>query len=120
MIFTDGWQSSYDIHETINYCYDQIWEITIALKLSYDLPHEPVPKLMSSHDLVPFATNLQLVRDTRPYANVHGQFATKCKVFVHNTVVMVVTKVFFSRNWRRIALLGSLLIASATRVTNWN
>ena len=49
MTFTDGWQSSNDIHETINYYYDQIWEITIVLKLSYDLPHEPVPKLMSSH-----------------------------------------------------------------------
>ena len=78
MKFTDGWQSSNDIHETINYCYDQIWEITIALKFSYDLPHEPVPKLMSSRYLVPFETNSQLVR---PYANVHGQFMTKCKVF---------------------------------------
>ena len=74
MIFTDGWLSSNDIHETINYCCDQIWEMTIVLKLSYDLPHEPVPKLMSSRVLVP-------IRDIKTYANVHEPFATKCKVF---------------------------------------
>ena len=58
IIFTDGWWSSNDIHETTNYCYDQIWEMTIVLKLSYDLPHEPVPKLMSSRDIVPIRDKL--------------------------------------------------------------
>ena len=59
MIFTDGWWSSNDIHETINYYYDQIfWEISILLKLSYDLPHEPLLKFMSSHDLVPIRDKL--------------------------------------------------------------
>jgi len=37
MAFTDSWQSSNEIHEIINYCYDQIWEITIVHKLGYDL-----------------------------------------------------------------------------------
>ena len=60
MTFTDGWQSSNDIHETINYCYDQIWEITIVLKLSYDLPHEPVPKLMSSYLALKLALDSRL------------------------------------------------------------
>ena len=36
MVFTDGWQSSNDIRELIDHRYDQIWEITIVLKLSYD------------------------------------------------------------------------------------
>ena len=79
MIFTDGWRSSNDIHETINYCYDQIWEMTIVLKLSYDLPHEPVPKLMSSRVLVP-------IRDIKTYANVQNHSQQSAKFFVHNTV----------------------------------
>ena len=78
--------SSNDINDTINYCYDQIWEITIVLKLNYHLVPKPVPKFMSSHDLVPIRNKLPMVDDTKPYASVHEPFATKCKVFVHNTV----------------------------------
>ena len=80
MILTDGWWSSNDIHEIIDYCDDQIWEITIVLKLSYDLPHEPVLKLVSSHDLVPIRDIL--VCNIRPYANVHKPFATKVQSFL--------------------------------------
>ena len=62
MIFIDVWQSSNDIHVTINHYYGQIWEIAIVPKLSYDLIHESVPKFMSC-DLVPihskFATGWQ-------------------------------------------------------------
>ena len=32
--------------------------MTIVLILSYDLPHEPVPKLMSSRDIVPIRDKL--------------------------------------------------------------
>ena len=45
-------------HETMDYCYDQVWGIIIVLKLSYDLPNKPVPNLMSSCDLVPIRDKL--------------------------------------------------------------
>ena len=60
MIFTDDWLSSNDMHEAINDCYDQIWEITVVLELSYDLPNELVPKLMSSGGQVPICDKLAI------------------------------------------------------------
>ena len=78
MIFTDGWQSSNDIHETINYCHDQIWEITIVLKLSYDLPHKAVPKVMNSRNLVPIHDKLATI----------SQYQTLCECsrIIHDKV----------------------------------
>ena len=73
---------------TINYCYDQIWEITIVFKLSYDLTHEPVPKLMSSCDLVPIRNKLAAMQfatsDLMRMLTNHSQ--QRAKFFVHSTV----------------------------------
>ena len=88
MIFTDGWQSGNEIHETINYRYDQIWKITIVLKSSYDLVHEPGLKFMSSRNLVPIPIRDKspLVGDFRPYTNIHKHSRQSGKFFVHNTI----------------------------------
>ena len=54
--------------------------------MSYDLPHKPVPKLMSSHDLVPIRDKLATGSQHQTLCECLRTIRDEVQFFVHNTV----------------------------------